>query len=212
MMKQLYALVILIFSFGLGKAQERKIVQFSGIVYNVDSNQIVPYVTVSNYSNRNRIYSANYQGYFSFVAKEGDTIVFSAVGYRREALVIPNNLPEDKYSVIVKMKQEVKSLPVVHVFPWASVDEFTKEFMAFKYADDDVEIARKNVSKASLLAMSRSLPRDATELNTINFQNNHVALSNRAINQKAANPLLNPFAWASFINQILQGDKSRDKD
>jgi len=53
------------------------------------------------------------------------------------------------------------------------------------------------------------LPRDAQELNTLNFQNNHIALSNKAINQRMANPLLNPFAWGAFIQQIMQGDKSR---
>ena len=211
-MKQLYAILILVLCFGFVSAQDKPLVQFSGVIYNVDSNVVVPYVSVSNRSDRNKTFAANYQGYFSFVAHEGDTIVFSAVGYRREALVIPKNLPEKKYTVIVKMKQEVKNLPAVTIYPWASMDEFNREFMALKFADDDLEIAKKNVQRSSLLAMSKSLPRDAQELNTINFQNNHVALSNRVINQRGANPLLNPFAWASFINQIMQGDKSRGKE
>jgi len=211
-MKQLYAILILMLSFGFVKAQDKPLVQFSGVIYNQDSNVVVPYVNVTNRTDRNKTFSANYQGYFSFVAREGDTIVFSSIGYRREALVIPRNLPEKKYTVIVKMKQEIKNLPAVSVYPWASMDEFNREFMAMKFADDDLEIAKKNVHKSSLLAMSKSLPRDAQELNTINFQNNHVALSNKVINQRGANPLLNPCAWASVINQIMQGDKSRGKE
>lgn len=211
-MKQLFAIAFLVLCFGFAGAQDRPLVQFSGVIYNVDSNVVVPYVNLTNRTDRNRTFSANYQGYFSFVAREGDTIVFSAIGYRREALVIPRNLPERKYTVIVKMKQEVKNLPAVTVYPWASMDEFNREFMAMKFADDDLEIAKKNVHRSSLLAMSKSLPRDAQEIGMINFQNNHIALSNKVINPRGANPLLNPFAWASFINQIMQGDKSREKE
>ena len=208
-MKYLITLLSLIFVSGFSKAQDRKLVQFSGVIYNLDSNVVVPYVTVTNKTDRNKIFSANYQGYFSFVAHEGDTIIFSAVGYRREALVIPKNIPEQKYTVIVKMKAEVINLPTAHVLPWASIDEFNRDFMALKVPDDDLEIAKKNVERTSIIAMARSLPRDAAELNNLNFQNNHIALSNKNFNLKGANPLLNPFAWGAFIKQILDGDKSR---
>lgn len=208
-MKQLLAILLLLGTFGLTKAQKNNIVQFSGVIYNTDTNSIVPYVSVTNKSDKNKVVSANHQGYFSFVAHEGDTIVFSAIGYRREGLVIPMNLPDKKYTVLVKMKAEVINLPLVRVLPWASVDEFTRDFMAMKFADDDLEIAKKNVAKSSLIALSRSLKPDSRELQNLSFQNNHYALSNQNINQRAANPLLNPFAWGAFIQQIMQGDKSR---
>lgn len=211
-MKRWITLLILIVSFSFSKAQEKALVQFSGVIYNIDSNVVVPYVSVVNRSDNNKSFNANYQGYFSFVAHEGDTIVFSSIGYQREALVIPQNVQDKKYTVIVKMKPTVVNLPVVRVYPWASVDEFNREFMAMKFADDDLEVAKKNVARTSLLAMAKSLPRDAKELNTLNFQNNHVALSNKTLNQRGANPLLNPFAWGAFIQQIMQGDKSRASD
>lgn len=208
-MKLLLTALAVLFTLTVSRAQDRPLVQFSGIIYNVDSNTVVPYVSVTNKSDRNRAVSANYQGYFSFVAHEKDTIVFSAVGYRREAVVIPSNIPDKSYTVVIKMKALVINLPTVAVLPWPSVDQFNKEFMGLKFADDDLEIARKNVAKTSLLAMSRDLPRDGQEMRGINFQNNHVALTNKAINQRYANPLLNPFAWGSFIQQILQGEKNR---
>jgi hypothetical protein len=95
------------------------------------------------------------------------------------------------------------------VLPWASVDDFNKDFMSMKFADDDLEIARKNVEKTSILAMSRTLPRDAGEMNTAAFHSNHFSLSNKNMNMRGANPLLNPFAWGALMQQILQGDKSR---
>lgn len=208
-MKHLLTILAVIIALSAAEAQERPLVQFSGIIYNVDSNVVVPYVSVTNKSDRYKAFSANYQGYFSFVAHEGDTVIFSAVGYRKEAIVIPDNLSDKSYTVVVKMKAQVINLPTVTVLPWASVDQFNKEFMALKFADDDMEIARKNVTRTSLLAIARELPRDGQEMRGINFQNNHVALTNKAINQRYANPLLNPFAWGSFIQQILQGDKRR---
>ncbi|MEJ6980970.1 hypothetical protein WG906_10940 [Pedobacter sp. P351] len=208
-MKHFLAISILFLAAGLSKAQERSIVQFSGLIYNVDSNVVVPYVSIINRSEKGKVFSANHQGYFSFVAHEGDTVVFSAIGYRREALVIPRNVQDKKYTVIIKLKAEVVNLPMVQVLPWASIDDFNKDFMAMKFADDDLEIAKKNVARTSLMAMAKSLPRDGTEMNNLNFQNNHIALSNKNMNQRGANPLLNPFAWGALIQQIMQGDKSR---
>ncbi|SDM26405.1 hypothetical protein SAMN05421813_108145 [Daejeonella rubra] len=196
---------------GFSQVRDKKLVQFSGIIMNRDSNTVVPYVTITNVTGRDQFFSANYKGYFSFVANEGDTLVFTAVGYKREGIVIPVNLSDNKYTVLMKMQQEVINLPGVRVYPWASTDEFKKEFMTLKFADDDLEIAKKNVSRESLSAMMATLPRDGGEMQSFNFQNNHNRLVNRNINQRLANPLLNPFAWGALIQQIMQGDKSREQ-
>lgn len=196
---------------GFSQVSDKKLVQFSGIIMNRDSNTVVPYVTITNVTGRDQFFSANYKGYFSFVANEGDTLVFTAVGYKREGVVIPTNLSDDKYTILMKMQQEVINLPMVQVYPWASTDEFKKEFMTLKFADDDLEIAKKNVSRESLYAMMASLPRDGAEMQSFNFQNNHNQLVNKNINQRLANPLLNPFAWGALIQQIMQGDRSREQ-
>ena len=125
--------------------------------------------------------------------------------------MIPRNLADNKYTVLMKLQQESINLPMVRVYPWASTDEFKKEFMTMKFADDDLEIARKNVSRESLASMIATLPRDGGEMQSYNFQNNHNRLVNKNINQRLANPLLNPFAWGALIQQIMQGDKSREQ-
>lgn len=194
---------------GFAQVRDKKLVQFSGVIMNRDSNTVVPYVTIANVTGRDQYFSANYKGYFSFVANEGDTLLFTAVGYRKEGVVIPVGLSDNKYTILMKMKQEVINLPGVRVYPWASTDEFKKEFMTMKFADDDLEIAKKNVSRESLASMIASLPRDGGEMQSFNFQNNHNRLTSRNFNQRLANPLLNPFAWGALIQQIMQGDKSR---
>jgi hypothetical protein len=59
--------------------------------------------------------------------------------------------------------------------------------------------------------MIANLPRDGAEMQSFNFQNNHSRLTNRNMNQRMANPLLNPFAWGALIQQIMQGDRSREQ-
>lgn len=205
-------LLLLIAATGFAQTTQKKLVQFSGVILNIDSNTVVPYVTITKGAAGKESFEANYKGYFSLVANEGDTLIFSAVGYRREALVIPTNIPDNSYTVMVKMKQEQISLPIVRVFPWASMDEFNKEFMTMEFADDDLQIAKRNVNRSDLLAMAKTLPRDGKEIQSLNFQNNHIELTNKNMNQRMANPLLNPFAWGSLIQQIMQGDKSRNND
>ena len=196
---------------GFAQTPDKNLVQFSGIIINTDSNTVVPYVNITNRTVRNQIYAANYKGYFSFVAHEGDTLTFTAVGYSREAVVIPRGVIEKKFTIMVRMKQEVLNLPTVRVFPWASLDDFKREFLTMKFADDDLAIAKKNVSRESLAALASELPRDGQEMQSFNFQNNHTRLINRNMNQRMANPLLSPFAWGALIQQIIQGDQSRKK-
>lgn len=190
-----------------------KLVQFSGVIIHRDSNVVVPYVTITNETvDKLSAYVANYKGYFSFVAHEGDTLSFTAVGYGKQSVIIPKNLPDDKYTVMVRMRQEVISLPMVRVYPWASEDEFKKEFLTMKIADDDLAIAKKNVSNSSIVSLARTLPRDGQEIQSMNFRNSHMSLMNRNINQRMANPLLNPFAWGAFIQQIMRGNKQQESN
>lgn len=193
-------------------AQEKKLIQFSGVIQSTNTGAVVPYVTVRNLSYRTQTFASNHQGYFSFVAHEGDTISFTSVGYSSVQLVIPKGLPESKYTAMVKMTTEVVELEVVRPYPWASVDEFNMAFMDLEIADDDIVVARRNVSRESLAALAEVTPRDANEMRTFNTNQNHIDLSGQAINQRMANPLLSPFAWGNFIKQITEGNKSRTKN
>jgi hypothetical protein len=209
-LKNLIVLILLTFGLQAFAQQAKPLVQFSGVIYDKDSNSVVPYVTIKNLSEDGKTYSANYKGYFSFVVHEGDSILFSSVGYKKLKLTIPANLEEKKFTALIKIKSDNIELPMVTVFPWASVDEFKKDFLTLKFADDDLEIAMKNLSKESLKELASSLPRDGAEYSTNSFQYNHNNLVNSHMVQ--TNPLLNPLAWGALIKQITEGNKSRNKD
>ncbi|HKG05422.1 MAG TPA: hypothetical protein VKB19_03135 [Pedobacter sp.] len=212
-MKYVLTTILLLFistAFAQQTAGDKKLIQFSGIITDVDSNNVVPYVTVTNLTNKGQKYAANYKGFFSFIAHPGDTIQYSAVGYRDLILAIPAVIEDTKYTAMIKLKSEIINLPTIRVYPWATVEEFTRDFMAMKIADDDYLIALKNLSPDNLSGMIQTLPRDGGEIQSINYRLNHDRALNK--NMVQTNPLLNPFAWGKLMQSIFKGDKSKNSD
>jgi len=206
-MKKIIPLILFLFAAVtvFAQKQERPLVQFTGIVHNSDSTGIiVPYVSIVNTSYKGQVSQSNYKGYFSFVVHERDTINFSCVGYASANVIIPANVASKSYTIQVSLKAQIINLPVFRVFPWATTEEFTKDFLSMKIADDDLAIARKNLSNASIATLERTLPRDAGE--TGSFQDFHNGILN---SHSTINPLLDPFSWGSLIRQIADGDKQR---
>lgn len=209
MKKQTFFYILLLIPISLLAQKENKpLVQFSGIVFDADSSYAIPYVTATNISYQNRATIANHNGYFSFVVREGDTIEITAIGYSTKKLTVPKNLSDHKHTVMLKLKQEVQFLNAVKVYPWANIEEFQKEFLDMHIADDDYSIAKKNTSRAYLQVMLLNLPRDGKEQMSMFYQTEHY---NQLYRNGVAptNGLLNPFAWAAFIDQISRGDQSR---
>jgi hypothetical protein len=210
-MKKLISLLCYLFIAiaAFSQSKERPLVQFTGVVYNADSTSvIVPYVNIVNTSFKNFYSLSNYKGYFSFVAHEQDTIRFSCVGYGTITVVIPANLAAQSYTKQIFLKPQIINLPVFKVFPWATEEEFTKEFLSMKIADDDLENAKKNLSNAKIRAAERTLPLDGLE-SGLTFRDFH---NNMVNSHSITNPLMNPFNWGSLIKEIAEGDRSRAQD
>lgn len=210
MKKCLLVFMLCLFAGAAAFAQSanKELVQFTGVTYNADSTRIIiPYVSITNLSNKNSVFVANYKGYFSFVAHEQDTLRFTAVGFSPQEIIIPANVSNKSYTLQVYMKPQVITLPAFHLFPWATTDEFKKDFLTMKLADDDLELARKNLSKGLTRVSYAELPRDAGEIQSAVASDMH----NRILNSHSLmpNPLLNPLAWGSLIKSISAGDKSR---
>lgn len=204
----------MLFFVAIGFAQDakrsNKLVQFSGIITDTDSNSVVPYVTITNVSNRGQKYAANYQGYFSIIVNPGDSLIFSAIGFNNRVVVLPSEILDFKYTEMVKLKPETVYLKAVRIYPWATIEEFNKEFLSMRVADDDMAIAKKNLSPKSIQAMILSLPRNSSEISNSNYRYNFDRMVN--VNMRQTNPFLNPFAWGKLMQQIFNGDKSREAD
>ncbi len=191
-------------------AQQEKVVQFSGFIQTIGTADPVGYVTIRNNNFKDKIFLSNHQGFFSFVAHEGDSITFTSVGFEKIEYVIPHT-SSDKYTAVIRMKNLIHELPMVTPFPWASIEEFNLAFMALEIADDDILRAKSNVTAESLAAMARVTPRSADEIQNFNYSQRHIQMNNKYMNANGANQLFNPLAWGSLIQQISKGNQSRKK-
>ncbi|MDA7502169.1 carboxypeptidase-like regulatory domain-containing protein [Chitinophagales bacterium] len=136
-MKQLFFLAFFLLGLPSLSAQEGELVQVSGVVLSADSLDAVWYCNIGIYgSHRGTI--SDLEGFFSLVVQKGDTVAFSAVGFERSYLVVPDTLDRDSYSVIHLMKTDTILLPESVIFPWPSQREFPTHFMALEIDDDDI--------------------------------------------------------------------------
>ena len=191
---------------------DEDLIQFSGIVVSQDSLQPVPFSAVI-VKNTNRGTTSDYYGYFSFVAKKGDTIVFSSLGYKDSEFYVSDSLQGSHYSLIHKMEADTVQLDPVDIYPWPTPDQFKEAFLALDIPDDDLEIARKNLSQEQLAERMQAMPMDGSM--NFKFQNqqrlNQLYYAGQSRINNISN-LLNPLAWAEFIKAWKRGDfKRQDK-
>ncbi len=212
MLKNISALLLLVIALHSGLAaqvEENPYVQFSGIVVTGDSISPVSFTNIV-IKNTWRGTVADYYGYFSFVARKHDTIVFSAMGFKRVQFVIPDTISADRYSLIQVMSADTILLPQTVIYPWPSREDFKEHFLSFDVPDDDYERARRNLEGAKIREMAAKYPMDGS----MNFRNSMQLQQDRLyyIGQTQPITILNPFAWAEFIKAWKEGKFKRKKD
>lgn len=208
MKKILTILLLSISSFAMAQT-DKELVQFTGVTVTGDSLLGVPYVIVK-VKGTNHGTITDYYGFFSFVARLGDTIEFSSVGYHKARYIIPDTLRENKYSLIQVLNIDTVNLPTATVYPWPTKDEFKQAFVNLQLPDDDYSRARRSLDKNNLDAIAMNLPPDAS-LNYKYSQNERTSQLYYA-GQLPQNTLLNPIAWAKFIQAWKSGAfKRKDK-
>jgi hypothetical protein len=191
------------------ESEAEKFVQFSGIIVTGDSISPVSFTNIV-IKNTWRGTVADYYGYFSFVARKYDTIVFSAVGFKKAEFIIPDTITADRYSLIQVLSADTILLPQTVIYPWPSREEFKEHFLTFEVPEDDYERARKNLEGAKIREMASSYPMDGS----MNFRNSMQLHQDRLyyIGQTQPITVLNPFAWAQFIKAWKEGKFKRKKD
>jgi hypothetical protein len=198
-------LFVFLFSFFIRHssfAQERELIQFSGIVVEADSLKPVPFTKIIiKHSNRGTL--ADFYGYFSFVAQEKDTIVFSATGYKKSQYIIPDTLSGNKYSLIQLLQQDTIFLKETVIYPWPTKEQFKEVFMNMKIPDDDLERAKKNLEREEIKEKFETLAMDGS-MNYKGYQQQYQSKLYWA-GQYPPNNILNPFAWAQFVKMWREG-------
>ncbi len=207
-MRKLLALALLLTTIGLhaqgdSTRADRTLVQFSGVVVTGDSLNPVPFTNIL-IKNSYRGTMSDIYGYFSFVAQTSDTILFSAVGFKRSSFVIPDTLKENKVSMIQVLVVDTVMIESITVYPWPSPDQFKQAFLNLRLPDDDYQIAMKNLSPAEMMQRMENLPPDSYQ--TFQYQ---MAMDQTKLYYSGGTPpinILNPIAWAQFVQAWQNGD------
>lgn len=189
--------------------EEKSLIQFSGIIVSADSVSPVSFANIL-IKNSWRGTVADYYGYFSFVAYKSDTIVFSAVGFKKGEFVIPDTITDERYSLIQVMSSDTIILPQTVIYPWPSREQFAEHFLTFDVPDDDYERARKNLEASKIRELAANYPMDAN----MNYKHTMQQYQDRLyyIGQTQPITVLNMFAWAEFIKAWQEGKFKKKKD
>lgn len=203
-----FILLFLLPGFLIAQEINENLIQFSGITITNDSLTAVPYTKII-IKNTNRGTSSDVMGYFSFVAHKSDTILFIALGFKKSSFIIPDTITKSRYSLIQLMIGDTLTLPAAYIFPWPTLDDFKRAFLAAKVPDDDLERARKNLDGDQIMLRARDYPMDAS-MNYNNYIENQTSKLYYFGQQQPFN-IFNPFAWAKFIKAWKDGEFKRKK-
>lgn len=182
------------------------IIQINGVVMTADSLRGVPDVTVLVKSKNRGVMTSN-QGVFTIVLYKGDTLEFSAVGFRGKEVVVPRDAPGHYFSMIQLMVQDTFYLPETIIRPMLNAQQFDYAFKNWHIPDDPYEIARKNTNEYTLRALAYTLPRDGRESQAQyqNIQAQNAVYYGMNPGQRPVN-LFSPLAWAEFFDAWKRGD------
>jgi hypothetical protein len=187
----------------------KDLVQFSGAVVTSDSLRPVSFTHIID---RNTGFGtiSDFYGYFSFVAKKGDTIDFSAIGFKKSQFIIPDTMHSNRYTMFQVMTADTVYLSETVIYPWPTPEQFKEAFLNLEIPDDDLEIARRNLERYELAVRAEAMPMDGS-MNYRNYIDQTVSKLYYA-GQTQPITVLNPFAWAQFIQAWKDGKfKRKDK-
>lgn len=181
-------------------------IQVNGVVLTSDSLSTVPYATVMIKHKEVGTF-ANERGIFTLIVKPGDTLVFTGLGYRMAESTVPLHY-EDKYMNVVQlMTQDTFYLPEMIIIARPDPFEFDYAFRHWEIPVDQIELARRQVSKEATQVMLAVLPRDGRE-NVNNYmrmqgEDYHLKNSNSYIRQQKLGDII---SWVEFIEAWKRGD------
>jgi hypothetical protein len=179
------------------------IIQINGVTMTSDSLRAVPGATIL-VKNKNRGTESSNSGVFSIVVYKGDTLQFTAIGFRSKEVVIPTNLKGHYFSMIQLMVQDTFYLPETIIRPLPSKEQFDYAFKHWRIPDDKYEMARKNTNSLMLRALAYSMPRDGRE-NQAAYQQIQAVQAFYYGQQKPMN-IFSPIAWSEFFEAWKRGD------
>ena len=184
-----------------------QVVQVSGLVVTGDSLSPLPYCTVFRSRDR-RGTMTDARGFFSLPALTGDTLEFSSVGYMSQQAVIPEGGELARVNLVQPMGRDTVTMNDAFVYPWPSRERFRQDFLALGLPNQGLDPAWDSpMDPMDVYDRLSEVGRDgqSTSSNVLAAQAQQAGYAGQAppVN------LLNPVAWAQFLQALKSGDLRR---
>ena len=210
MSKFLYTIILLFIALPALHAQttgSNRYVQVSGIISD-ETGRIVQGVAVISQKLRRGVLSEP-SGIYSIISIPGDTISFRALGYKRYHTVIPYDYAGKFASVDIRLEFDTIQIEAINILPWNTYGEFIRDITQEKPVDPIVENMTENLASI-YVALQNEIGLHITPeaaYRTVMEQN----FNRTAYRGNPPNNLLNPFAWAKFIQGLKTGELFRNQ-
>ena len=205
MIRSRYTIILLFLPFCIatGQIQEtERFFQVSGIITD-EENVSLTNVGVISFNLRRGALSGK-AGIYSITSIPGDTILFRALGFKRKFIILPYDFEGRNFNLDVIMSIDTIPIENVVVMPWKNYNEFIKDMTKPSPISPEIENMNRNIASiADAVSNTRGvkITPEAGYRYAMQQSFNMTAIRN----QGPVNNLLNPFAWAKFINGLKNG-------
>ncbi len=200
-----YTIIFIILSFQAISGQiveKEKFVQVSGIISDELRMPVAGVGVVSKKLRKGAI--SERTGIYSITSTPGDTIFYRALGYKRYYTIIPESYTDNQCKVDIVLDIDTISIAEVTILPWKTYNDFIKDMTQEKKIDPRIENMNDNIAAIYVAIANQASYNLSPEAGyKYAMDQNFNAMSTR--NQFPVNNLLNPFAWAKFVNGIKHG-------
>ena len=142
-------------------------------------------------------------GVYSIISIPGDTLLFSAIGFKKTLLKVPLDISGNRFTTDIMLDDDTINIENVVILPWKTYDEFKRAVL--NYEPNSVETKNMNINIALIRKSIQDLSIKSSPEAGYRYamQQNYNSLMTK--NQYPVNNLLNPFAWAKFFKGVKNG-------
>ncbi len=180
-------------------AQQRHVLQVSGVVVATDSLVSMPFVTIYRSSDHRGTYS-DYSGYFTLPMQAGDTLNFTCIGLKNSSFVISSDTTQNHVSIVQLMETDTFTMQTITILPYPAPHKLRQELLALDLPGDGYKQFDRQPSNVAAYDGLYDLAEQSTS--------NEQALLNSRVTSGlvVGGNLLDGAAWKRFVRS-LKDDK-----
>ena len=205
MNRVIYTIVLLTVAFltAHGQTTERQTyIQVSGLIVDEAYKPVSGVAVISRKLKRGTV--SERSGIYSIPSTPGDTIFFRALGFKRYHTIIPETYEGRQCNVDIILDIDTITIREVTILPWKTYNDFLKDMTREKPVDPIIENMNDNLASI-YVAMSNQVGVRVTPEAGYRYAMNQNFNAMATHEQYPVNNLLNPFAWAKFVDGIKHG-------